>query len=54
MLRLTLLDHLVKAQQKVTGVLQQATEYASHRWTVYLRSLDNEDLSHIFSKVSIA
>lgn len=30
---------------------KKATETNSHRWTVYLRALDNTDLSHIISKV---
>jgi hypothetical protein len=28
----------------------QATEYNTHRWTVFLRGPNNEDLSHIISK----
>jgi len=30
---------------------KKATETASHRWTVYLRSLDDEDISHFLKKV---
>eukprot|EP00197_Chlamydomonas_leiostraca_P011116 CAMPEP_0202858606 /NCGR_PEP_ID=MMETSP1391-20130828/1062_1 /ASSEMBLY_ACC=CAM_ASM_000867 /TAXON_ID=1034604 /ORGANISM="Chlamydomonas leiostraca, Strain SAG 11-49" /LENGTH=226 /DNA_ID=CAMNT_0049537535 /DNA_START=105 /DNA_END=785 /DNA_ORIENTATION=+ len=30
---------------------KKATEYMTHRWTVYLRGPNNEDLSHIISKV---
>ncbi|MEW5315775.1 MAG: hypothetical protein WDW38_007181 [Sanguina aurantia] len=31
---------------------KQAADYNTHRWTVYIRSPTDEDLSHIFSKVS--
>mmetsp|Transcript_2947 Transcript_2947/g.10002 ORF Transcript_2947/g.10002 Transcript_2947/m.10002 type:complete len:208 (+) Transcript_2947:76-699(+) len=31
---------------------KKADEYHSHRWTVYARGPNNEDLSHIISKVS--
>lgn len=30
---------------------KRATETASHKWTVYLRSATSEDLSHVISKV---
>jgi len=30
----------------------QASEYQSHRWTVYLRSPSGEDLSHVLKKVT--
>lgn len=30
--------------------LLQATDYMTHRWTVYVRGPNNEDLSHIISK----
>lgn len=29
----------------------QATEYHSHRWTLYVRSVNGEDLTHFLSKV---
>lgn len=29
----------------------QASEYQSHRWTVYLRSPSGEDLQHVIKKV---
>ncbi|RYZ45647.1 MAG: hypothetical protein EOP49_24755 [Sphingobacteriales bacterium] len=29
----------------------QATGTASHKWTVYVRGLNNEDLSHVIKKV---
>ena len=29
----------------------QATEYHSHRWTLYVRSVNGEDLTHLLSKV---
>ncbi len=29
----------------------QASEYQSHKWTVYLRSPTGEDLSHVIKKV---
>ena len=29
----------------------QATEYHSHKWTLYLRSVSGEDLTHLLSKV---
>lgn len=32
---------------------KKATDNASHRWTAYLRSYTGEDLTHIFSKVTI-
>ena len=30
---------------------KKADEYHSHKWTVYLRGPENEDLSHVISKV---
>ena len=30
----------------------QATEYASHRWTLYVRGAQGEDLTHFVSKVT--
>ena len=30
----------------------QASEYQSHRWTVYMRSPTGEDLSHVLKKVT--
>lgn len=30
----------------------QATEYHSHKWTLYVRSVNGQDLTHILSKVS--
>lgn len=32
----------------------QASEYQSHRWTVYLRSPSGEDLQHVIKKVGEA
>lgn len=29
----------------------QASEYHSHKWTVYVRGVNNEDISHIVQKV---
>eukprot|EP00887_Chlorella_sp_A99_P006790 scaffold2.g6790.t1 len=31
---------------------KKATEYQSHKWTVYLRSPTNEDLQHVIKKVT--
>ncbi|KAF8058402.1 TAF14B [Scenedesmus sp. PABB004] len=31
---------------------KKATEYASHRWTVYVRGLGNEDISHVVHRVT--
>ncbi|KAG7674037.1 hypothetical protein Ndes2526B_g02481 [Nannochloris sp. 'desiccata'] len=41
----------------ITGTLafslgKKASEYATHRWTVYLRSPTGEDLTHILKKVT--
>jgi YEATS domain-containing protein 4 len=41
----------------ITGTLafslgKKASEYATHRWTVYLRSPTGEDLTHILKKAS--
>lgn len=33
---------------------KQAVEEHSHRWTIYLRGLENEDLSYFISKVRVA
>eukprot|EP00775_Hariotina_reticulata_P004301 gene4301-4553_t len=30
----------------------QANDYASHKWTVYVRGPNNEDVSHIITKVT--
>lgn len=32
--------------------LVQATEYQSHKWTVYLRSPNNDDMQHVLKKVT--
>jgi YEATS domain-containing protein 4 len=32
--------------------LGKVTEGASHKWTVYLRGIENEDLSYFIEKVS--
>jgi hypothetical protein len=34
-------------------VTRQATDAATHRWTVYVRGINNEDLSHLISKVGL-
>ena len=31
--------------------LLQATEFQSHKWTVYMRTPDGEDVQHIIKKV---
>jgi len=33
--------------------LVQATEYHSHKWTLYLRAVNGEDLTHLVSKVCL-
>ncbi len=33
--------------------LAQATEYHSHKWTLYLRAVNGEDLTHLVSKVCL-
>ena len=30
---------------------KKGTDYHSHKWTCYIRGADNEDLSHVISKV---
>lgn len=38
----------------LTAGMLQATDTASHRWTVYLRHAQNLDLSHFLNKASYA
>lgn len=41
------------ATHKQLGItVVQATEYHSHKWTLYVRSVNGQDLTHILSKVA--
>ena len=31
---------------------KKASKYVSHKWTVYVRGIDNNDISHLISKVT--
>ncbi len=34
-------------------IFAQATEYHSHKWTLYVRAVNGEDLTHLVSKVCL-
>ncbi len=47
-------QRLARLRRRPARVRRQATDSQSHRWTVYVRGLNNEDLSYFVSRVSAA
>jgi hypothetical protein len=38
-------------RRRLTAAVSQASDTVTHRWTVYLKGANNEDISHIVQKV---
>ncbi len=45
--------HACMSHDHLTSRRTQATETATHKWTVYVRGPNNEDLSYVIRKVGV-